>query len=81
MIQVGHLLYFLAHSKCSKNRKCGYYRDSVKYPLHMISGTPPSKTSYLFAAIYYPFNRGLGISFKNYSSNLKQPVERGNAFI
>ena len=82
MIQVGYLVYFLVHSKCSKHRKCCTIEiQLVKYPLCVISGTPPSKTSYLFAAVYDLFNRGPGISFYINGSNLKQPLGRGNAFI
>lgn len=82
MIQVGHLVYFLAHSKCSRNRKCCYYRDSVSEisSLHDFRALL-SKTVYLFAAAYDPFNRGLGISFYNNSSNFKQPLGKGNAFV
>lgn len=53
----------------------------MKYPLCMISGTLLSRTASLFASAYDPFNRGLGISFYNNSSNFKQPLGKGNAFV
>lgn len=66
MIQVKHLVCFLAHRSAHKIGSAVIITgiQSVKYPLCIISGTS-SKTSHLLAAVCNPFNIGLGISFYN----------------